>query len=331
VNVPIASDDPFRELRTLVAAGRFREAVEHYRAANDPRWRQHPEAQLLAATGATRIGDFRLAAPLAEAAENGFRTQADRDGRMRTTNLLGALAWEQGHLSDAEERFGEALNLARDLNDTLMAARASNNLASLAQLNDRADAALSLYRSALVSYQRLGDRRGLIETYHNLSLVFRHAGRWQDAEEATAQALRLAETLDDPALIAPVLTGLAELRLVTERVELARQDALRASELARRAGDALVGAEAGRILALIYLAMGQLDEALRAASAARQVASRHQSTLLEAEAGAAEARVLRALGRSEAAEERRVEARRLFTQLNATKWLQEFDAVWEVN
>lgn len=331
MNVPIASDDPFRELRTLVATGRFREAVDHYRAAQDPRWRQHPEAQLLAATSATRIGDFRLAAPLAEAAENAFRTTADRDGRMRTTNLLGALAWEQGHLADAEERFGEALSLARDLNDSLMAARASNNLASLAQLNDRPDAALSLYRSALVSYQRLGDRRGLIETYHNLSLVFRHAGRWQDAEEATAQALRLAEMMDDPALLGPVLTGLAELRLVTERVELARQDALRASELAKRAGDALVGAEAGRILALVYLALGQLDDALRAASDARQVARRHESTLLEAEAGAAEARVLRAMGRSEAAEERRAEARGLFTQLGATKWLQEFDGAWGVN
>jgi hypothetical protein len=34
------------------------------------------------------------------------------------------------------------------------------------------------------------------------------------------------------------------------------------------------------------------------------------------------------MGRSEAAEERRAEARRLFTQLGATKWLQEFDAVW---
>lgn len=331
MNVPIAPNDPFRELRGLVAAGRFQEAVELYRTAPDPRWRQSPEAQLLAATSATRIGDFRLAAPLAEAAENSFRTSADQDGRMRTTNLLGALAWEQGRLADAEERFGEALDLARDLNDSLMTARASNNLASLAQLGGRPEIALSLYRSALVSYQRLGDRRGMVETYHNLSLAFRHADRLQDAEEATGQALRLAELLDDPALIGPVLTGLAELKLASERVELARQDALRARDLAGRSGDALVGAEANRILALIHLAAGELDAALQAAVEAGAVASRHQSTLLEAEAAAAEARVLRAMGRAEAADERRTVARRLFTQLGATKWLQEFDAVWDVN
>lgn len=331
MDVSIASDDPFRELRALVAAGRFQEAVELYRAAGDPRWRQSPEAQLLAATSATRVGDFRLAAPLAEAAENSFRTSADQDGRMRTTNLLGALAWEQGRLADAEERFGEALSLARDLNDSQMSARASNNLASLAQLGDRPEVAMSLYRSALVSYQRLGDRRGMVETYHNLSLLFRHAARWQDAEEATSQALRLAESLDDPAFIGPVLTGQAELRLATERLELARQDALRARALARQAGDALAGAEADRILALVYLAMGQLEAALQAAGDARAVASRHQSTLLEAEAAAAEARILRALGRAEAADERRAEARRLFTQLGAAKWLQEFDAAWDDN
>ena len=58
-----------------------------------------------------------------------------------------------------------------------MAARASNNLASLAQLGERPEVALSLYRSALISYQRLGDRRGMAETHHNLGLVFRQLGR----------------------------------------------------------------------------------------------------------------------------------------------------------
>lgn len=331
MNVPTTPDDPFRELRSLVAAGRFREAVEAYRGAGDSRWRQNPEAQLLAATGATRIGDFSLAAPLAEAADTQFRAAADRDGRMRATNLLGALAWERGRLGDAEERFGEALGLARDLNDSLMSARASNNLASLAQLTDRPEVALSLYRQAAVSYQRLGDRRGLIETYHNLSIVFRHSGRYRDAEEAISQALRLAEQLNDPAFTGPVESGLAELRLATGEIELARSEALRALEHSAQAGDALAGAEARRILALVYLAQGKLDAALGEAREARMVGGRHQSTLLEAEAAAAEARVLRAMGRNEEAEIRRAEARGLFTRLGAAKWLRDFDAAWQSN
>ena len=41
----------------------------------------------------------------------------------------------------------------------LLAARASNNLASVSYLEGRVPEARSLYREALLSYQRLGDRR----------------------------------------------------------------------------------------------------------------------------------------------------------------------------
>jgi hypothetical protein len=64
------------------------------------------------------------------------------------------------------------LELARQLDDTLMAAHASNNLASVAHLRGEPETSLSLYRVALLAYQRLGDRRGTAQTYHNLGLSF---------------------------------------------------------------------------------------------------------------------------------------------------------------
>ena len=93
MNFSAASDDALRELRQLVGSGHFREAVDSYQSVNDPEWRANPEAQLLTATSATRLGEFGLAAPLAAAAGSRFRTTADRPGRMRATNLLGAVAW----------------------------------------------------------------------------------------------------------------------------------------------------------------------------------------------------------------------------------------------
>jgi tetratricopeptide (TPR) repeat protein len=329
MTAPLSPDDPVRELRRLVDAGHFREAVEAYHTATDPGWRQNPETQLLAATSATRLGDFRTAAPLAESAESRFRAHADTDGRMRATNLLGALAWEQGRLTEAERHFDEVLRLAHELRDSLRAAWASNNLASLAQLGDRPDSAMSLYRSALISYQRLGDRRGMAETHHNLGLVFRQMERWQDAEEAEEQAVRLAEGTDDPALQALTLTGRAELYLARGELARAKQDASLARRLAGSGEDTVGGAEAGRLLALVALAAGDLQNALEEAEAAWSTAERHGSALLQGECAAATARVLLALGRTAEAERHRDEARELFQRLGAVKWLVEFDKAWQ--
>ena len=104
------------------------------------------------------------------------RSRADDDGHMRSSNLLGVIAFEQGFLDQAHQSFTVALAIARALKDTLMTARVCNNLASLADLRGSVQDALTLYRSALLSYQRLGDRRGTAESYHNLGIVFRQMG-----------------------------------------------------------------------------------------------------------------------------------------------------------
>jgi tetratricopeptide (TPR) repeat protein len=320
-------DDPARELRSLVANGRFQEAVDRFQDGRAGFGRE-PEVALLGATAATRLGRYGAGVSMAEGALAQFRSRGDRDGRMRALNLLGVIAFERGHLDEAERTLGEALELARELDDSLMAARVSNNLASLAQLGERPEVALSLYRSALVSYQRLGDRRGMAETHHNLGLVFRQMGRLHDARETVEQAVRLADGAADGSLSALTLTGQAELYLGLGELARARQDATVAQQLARTSGDEVGAAEAGRLLALVGLAEGDLGLALAEAEAARTTAARHGSALLQGESTAAAARVLRALGRLDEAERLRAEARALFERLGAANWLREFDAAW---
>jgi Flp pilus assembly protein TadD len=127
------ADDPTHLLRELVRTGRFREAVEAYsRAEGDTA--SKPEARLLAATAATRLGDFGLAGTLAGEAVRSFASRGDFDGRMRALNLLGVIGFERGQLAEAESRLSEALSLAYRLQDSLSAARACNNLASVIHL-----------------------------------------------------------------------------------------------------------------------------------------------------------------------------------------------------
>ena len=321
---PAAPDDPARELRQLVDAGRYREALDaHQRVGgHHPRG---PEAELLAATAATRIGDLGTAVTLAETALELFRVRADTDGRMRASNLLGAIAFEHGRLDDADRCFGEALELARALDDTRMAAHASNNLASVAHLQSRPDLALSLYRSALLAYQRLGDRRGTAQTYHNLGLAFRQQEAWDDADAAALQAVRHAEEVGDGALLALAVTGRSESHIERGELDLARQELVRAEKLSVQSHDEVGLVEARRLEALLALKSGKLEDAAGQALAARMAAEKLGILQMQAECAGLLAQALRRLGRKVEADEYRAEALGLFERLGATRLKEDLE------
>jgi len=235
---PNAEPDLIASLRALLSAGQYREVVTGWLAAPEAEARRS-EALLLAATASMRLGDVARAGKLAGDAAEAFRLRADQDGRLRAVNLLGAVAFERGELDEAASRFETARSLARQLDDTLFEAHAANNLASVAHLRGDPAVALSLYRVALLAYQRLGDRRGTAQTYHNLGLTFRELSAWADADEATVQALRHARMVEDEALAAIAVTGRAELDLARGALDVASRGLDRASELAFEAGDAI--------------------------------------------------------------------------------------------
>ncbi len=325
---PPSSDDPARTLRVLVAGGRFRDALEAHRALDDDATRARGEVQLHAATAATRLGDLDLAGSLAASAEEGFRARGDADGRMRAANLLGAIAFERGRVDDAERCFEDARRLAHGLGDQLLGARTANNLASVAHLRGDPERALSLYRAALLQYQRLGDRRGTAETHHNLGLAFRVLAKWREADAATAEALRHAELVGEGSLIALALLGRAELHLDQGEQALAASEVARAERIAADAHDEYGRAEAGRLRALLHLRERDFGRALAAAEAAAELAVAHQSALLAAECQAAAALALRGLDRPDAGQ-RRDAAVRALEGLGATAVVERLQRDWE--
>jgi tetratricopeptide (TPR) repeat protein len=324
--VSLPGDDATNQLRELVRSGRFREALETYHRAPDRAARA--DARLLAATAATRLGELDLAEALAGEAARRFAERGDFDGRMRALNLLGVIGFERGQLAEAERRLSEALSIAYRLDDSLAAARACNNLASVAHLQGRPDEAVGLYRGALLGYQRLGDRRGTAETYHNLGLAYRQLADYDEAENAVGQAVRHAESVGEPALMALTSGGRAELRIDRGDAELALSELDRAARLAEVAGDVIGQAELRRIRALAALRQGRHGSAVEEAEAGRQTAIEHDVALLRAECAALAALAYRALGQGKVAEERRAEAAELFRKLGAVTLLQRFEDEW---
>lgn len=328
VATPFA-DDATHQLRELVRTGRFSEALEWFRRAEGSPAGRRPDAQLLAATAATRLGEFPSAEALAAEALGQFRARGDADGRMRSLNLLGVIRFERGRLREAEEALAEALNLATQLGDSLTAARACNNLASALHLRGRPDEAVGLYRGALLAYQRLGDRRGTAEAYHNLGLIYRQLGDWRDAEDATGEALRHAQVVGERGLLALATTGRAELLVEQSHLAQARRELERAGGWAAEAGDEVGGAEIERVRALVALKEGDLERALSHSEAARVTARAFDSALLAAECAAISGLTLKRLGRLPEAEERRAEAEAGFRSLGALRLLEQLGDDWQ--
>jgi tetratricopeptide (TPR) repeat protein len=328
MTAPASTDLSIRRVRDLVATCRWTELLDVYRCL-DSAASCLPEVQLCAATAATRLGQMDLAASLASEALERFRMRSDSDGRLRAVNLLGAISFERGRLADAEGCFAEAQRLAEQSTDDLLAARAANNLASVAALRGSADEAVSLYRRALLAYQRLGDRRGIAETHHNLGLTFREMGKFIEAEAAITEAVRHAELAADASLIALALTGRAEIELARGHPPMAAQALDRAAQLALEADDDLGAAEVRRLRAMLALAASDATTARDEAERAYEVAVRCGGALLRGECAAVLSLALRALGRTLEAEGRRDEAVTVFRSLGASRLAEALLARWE--
>jgi tetratricopeptide (TPR) repeat protein len=322
-------DDVTHQLRELVRAARFGEALEWFRRAEGSPGARRPDVQLLAATAATRLGEFVVGETLAGEALGQFRARGDADGRMRSLNLLGVIRFERGRLDEAERALAEALSLANQLGDSLTAARACNNLASATHLRGRPDEAVGLYRGAVLAYLRLGDRRGMAEAYHNLGLIYRQLGEWRDAEDATNEAVRHAEVIGEPGLLALATTGRAEFLIERAEVAQAGHELDRAARLAAEAGDEVGAAEVERVRALAAAKAGDLTNALRHADSARETARTFDSALLAAECAAIGALILKRMGRVAEAEQRRGEADGGFRALGAIRLQQRLEEEWK--
>jgi tetratricopeptide (TPR) repeat protein len=320
------SSDPAGTMRDLLGQGRFPEVLAEFRqlqGMNLP-----ADALLFAATAATRLGDFGLGASSATAALDRFHSRADDDGRMRSLNLLGVIAYEQGQLDQAEKSFTTSIDLARKLGDNLMAARASNNLASITYLRNDTMGALTLFRSALLSYQRMGDRRGMAESYHNLGIIFRDMEQWVDAKDASERALQYAEQVGERGLLGLAATGRAEISLARGELDIAQAELQWAGQLAHESGDEIGVIEVGRVQALLFLARKEYQRAADEAETARAAAEQNRAAVLQAECAAAAARAWKALDRPESAQARRLEAVRLFTSQGARRRLEDLERAW---
>lgn len=229
-----------------------------------------------------RTGDERAARDWLDAMLTGG-VRRERALHRRALNLLGVATFTLGDLEASHRAFTTALELATESDDVLLLARASNNLGAIANLQARHESALLHYRVALPAYQRLGQRRGLAETYHNLAITYRDLGSLGEADEHERRAIDHAAGHVAPRVVAMGRIGRAEIALLRGDPKLAEETARRVAVQLERLNDPLNEADAYRLVGAACTVMARFGDALASFARALKIATVRGHALVEAE------------------------------------------------
>lgn len=257
-----------------------------------PREGEAAEITLIRAEADLRTGEFRAARDRLAVLVPKLCSKGDPGLCRRAVNMLGAAHFELGDLTQGEEMFALALDLASRASDDLMVARASNNLGMIDNIRGAHDEALTRYRLAIPAYQRLGSPAGLAETYHNMAITCRDLGDLEQAERYERRAIEYAREAENPRLLAMAHVGRAELGLLRGEPAVADAGARLGLSQYEAVPDPVGVADALRISGSARTLLRDLSGAREALDRSVTLASEHGSALIEAEARQARARLL---------------------------------------
>jgi non-specific serine/threonine protein kinase len=155
--------------------------------------------------------------------------------RVRTLLLSVVLARNHGDLAKARPLAEECLALARELDDALVTSSALQFLASLSQLENDPQRAITLYKEGVVLARSTVERepRALYITLFNLGYCYCAQGAYQQAIPVLEEALSITQCQGNPAFHSPVLAGLGIALLESGDIEHAESllfEALRISQ-----------------------------------------------------------------------------------------------------
>src|SRR4051812_18677682 len=275
---PSPPDELLATARAYANAGGW-EDVRRTLSTNDDVVLASPELATLRAEAELWTGHPREARTWLTKALPRLQRSGDRAALRRAVNYLGVADVELGALDEAQQVFDRVLELAQLDGDDLMLARATNNLGTIANMRGDRVKALTLYQLAVPAYQRLGNARGLAESFHNIAISYRYLGQLQRADDYEQQAIHYAREARIPRLLALGQLERAEISLTAGDAELAEAGGRRASIEFAALGDKMREGDALRLVGAAALARGRFAVARDALDTAVSLAREYESAL----------------------------------------------------
>jgi len=120
------------------------------------------------------------------------RAAQDRAGEGRTLNVLGLLAWDEGHYDEATAQFKAAGLVAHELGDRKLEGASLNNLSLVHDELGDYDTSLEQYGKVLELYRSVDFPRGVGDTLGNIGGVHLLLGHFKERSVTTSRRSRSA-------------------------------------------------------------------------------------------------------------------------------------------
>jgi tetratricopeptide (TPR) repeat protein len=136
-------------------------------------------------------------------------------------NDLGYVLAAQGRMSDAAETLRASLGLFEQTGDAWGQAKVLNNLGAVMDGADTHAESMELFERGLRMHQRIGDRRGVGVSLHNVARCAHFLGDGARARSFAEASLEIARDIGAPVDLSNFLGTLADIELHAGRLEQA--------------------------------------------------------------------------------------------------------------
>lgn len=215
----------------------------------------------LPAEYASRRGEMALDAGAYDDAERAFDAalarvaddESERARRLRANarKHLGTVANERGDYDTARREYRTALETYDSIGDDLGVAQCQNNLGTLSHITGDLDNARKAYESCIETYRARGVRDDRADTLNNLAVLLKTRGDLDAARERFDEALSLYRDVGTPRDEADVLVNLASIALAAGEFDAAERRSRESLDRYRE-----LGADDG--LAWTYSSLGEV-------------------------------------------------------------------------
>jgi tetratricopeptide (TPR) repeat protein/TolB-like protein len=257
VDTAVALADAYGQSGLLTEARQVLEKVVA-QAPNHPRgWFLLGKYSILAGESRKAVDDYLVRALVVD---NALRS---RQGRADVLNAYGVAYRELGELERAEERYGEAAELRREIGDRRGYATTLRNLAQIQTARGEHDAAAKTLASALEIFDALGNRAGRADAVNDLGVNEEARGDYGRALERYREALQLRRELGDRRGEAESLNNVGYANQLLGDIDNASVYWHQALDLYKETGNSEGEILVTQSLGQLQLAQGKWDDAVK--------------------------------------------------------------------
>ncbi|KIO18388.1 hypothetical protein M407DRAFT_31961 [Tulasnella calospora MUT 4182] len=252
----------------------------------------------------------------------------------RSTGLLFALGWIQlrnGMFAEAQEYFGQSLEVAESVGDDWGRARALKALGEVYKIQNQYSKAEESYIQARDIDSQIGDRLGFAKSVKSLGDVYRMWDQYSKAKKLYIQAREIYSQIGDRLGFAQLVDSLGDLYCMWDQYSKAEESYIQARDIYSEVGNRLGFAQSVGSLGDVYRMQDDYLKAEESYIQARDISSQMGNQLGIAQSVKSLGDVYCMRNQYSKAEESYVQARDIYSQIrNQLGFAQSTDCLGDV-